>query len=99
MLEQVSRALEVMVVLVTICGVLLLLAQAGGHAPAPSGSWWSTGTLGAGEAAAADDALERVCAAGAGGGSGGGHWRSERRWWCCRQRSLTSRGSLTGVSG
>ena len=27
MLEQVSRALEVMVVLVTICGVLLLLAQ------------------------------------------------------------------------
>ncbi len=27
MLEQVSRALEVMVVLVTACGMLLLLAQ------------------------------------------------------------------------
>ncbi len=49
-LEQVSRALEVMVVLVTACGMLLLLARgAGGNASASSGELVVWRTLGAGK--------------------------------------------------
>ena len=41
MLDQVSRALQVMVVLVTACGMLLLLAQVGSGCVSVIRSWWS----------------------------------------------------------
>ncbi len=55
MLEQVSRALEVMVVLVTACGMLLLLAQVqvGMRQRHQELVVWRT--LGAGEKTAAHD--------------------------------------------
>ena len=74
-LQQVSRALEVMVVLVVLCGGLLLLAQVQvGMRQRRRVSWWCTARWGR-QTAAAPHAVVRVRPAGAGGGHRGGGGR------------------------
>jgi putative ABC transport system permease protein len=97
-LTQVSRALEVMVVLVTACGVLLLLAQVqvGMRQRHQELVVWRT--LGAGKSLLrttlwAEFALLGVVS---------GWWRpSARRWrWrCCKPKCLIFRGRRTGDCG
>ncbi len=77
-LEQVSRALEVMVVLVTACGVLLLLGPgAGGHAPAPSGAG-GLPHAGGRKTAAENHVVVRIRRARPGFRAGGGGRRGNR---------------------
>ena len=74
-LTQVSRALEVMVVLVTACGILLLLAQVqvGMRQRYQELVVWRT--LGAGKSLVAYHAVGGVCVAGRGFRRSGGHRR------------------------
>lgn len=97
-LEQVSRALEVMVVLVTACGMLLLLAQvqvgmrqrhrgAGGVAHTRCGKNCCVPRCG----------VSSPCL-----GLFPARWPQlvrKRRWQCCRRKCLIFRGSQTGDCG
>jgi putative ABC transport system permease protein len=97
-LEQVSRALEVMVVLVTICGVLLLLAQVQVGMRQRHQELVVYRTLGAGKRLLRMTLWARVCPAGAGGGSGGGHWRGNGAGGAA-DKGFDFPWELTGVCG
>jgi putative ABC transport system permease protein len=97
-LTQVSRALEVMVILVTACGVLLLLAQVqvGMRQRYQELVVWRTlgpGSLCCAPRCGRSSRCWAWCPA---------SWRRlalRWRWRCCKAKSLTSRGLRTGGCG